>query len=151
MVADCERHGLPLFAEPLAPRTASTDRRSVVVESARQIGALGVDVLKLEFPGDGDSTDSWREACHDVTAASPRPWTLLSAGVDFDTYTRQLTVACEAGASGFVVGRAVWNDLVIAGFSGNAEPVQEARRRFQHLVEIATTGAPWGPWFKNAN
>ena len=83
LVADCDRHGLPLFAEPLAP--SSTDRRSAVVESARQIGALGVDILKLEFPGDPSSEPQWHEACLEVTEASPRPWTLLSGGSDFET------------------------------------------------------------------
>lgn len=152
LVADCELHGLPLFAEPLAPHNLSHDRRSVVVESARRIGALGVDVLKLEFPGDAGHEQDWRESCLEVTEASPGPWTLLSAGVDFETYARQLAVACAAGASGFVAGRAVWNDLVVGGFSEDDAPLREARRRLGHLVEIATTrGAPWSQWFKTSS
>ena len=36
------------------------------------------------------------------------PWVLLSGGVPFETFFRQTQVACEAGASGVMVGRAVW-------------------------------------------
>ncbi len=152
LVASCELHGLPLFAEPLAPHPSSTDRRSVVVESARTIGALGVDVLKLEFPGDSSNEPDWREACLEVTAASTRPWTLLSAGADFEAYARQLAVACEAGASGFVAGRAVWKDLVVGGFANNQAQLREAKRRLRHLVEIATAhGAPWSAWFETSS
>jgi tagatose-1,6-bisphosphate aldolase len=32
--------------------------------------------------------------------------------VDFDTFTRQVTAACNAGASGIAVGRAVWQEAV---------------------------------------
>jgi tagatose-1,6-bisphosphate aldolase len=40
------------------------------------------------------------------------PWVLLSAGVDFPTFQRQAEIACEAGASGVVVGRAVWAEAL---------------------------------------
>ncbi|NTW37952.1 MAG: FtsX-like permease family protein, partial [Syntrophobacteraceae bacterium] len=37
-------------------------------------------------------------------------WILLSAAVDYDTYLRQVKAACQAGASGVAVGRAVWRE-----------------------------------------
>jgi tagatose-1,6-bisphosphate aldolase len=40
------------------------------------------------------------------------PWILLSAAVDFESFLRQVTVACNAGASGIAVGRAVWKEAV---------------------------------------
>ncbi len=43
-------------------------------------------------------------------AASSAPWILLSAGVDFDEFAIQVRIACTAGASGFLAGRAVWQD-----------------------------------------
>jgi tagatose 1,6-diphosphate aldolase len=153
LVAGCDRHGLPLFAEPLVAQS-SADRRSVVVKTARNIGALGVDVLKLEFPSTATSSGAeaeWRDACSELDEASPRPWTLLSAGEDFDTYARQLTVACEAGASGYVAGRAVWQDLVASGVGDDGAELTEARRRLSVLSEItASHASPWTRWFSSA-
>jgi tagatose 1,6-diphosphate aldolase len=153
LVADCGRHGVPLFAEPLVAQSLA-DRRSVVVETARNIGALGVDVLKLEFPSTATSPDAepeWHDACSELTEASRRPWTLLSAGEDFDTFARQLIVACDAGASGYVAGRAVWQDLVANGVAANGPELAEARRRLSVLSAIAASHAsPWTRWFPAA-
>lgn len=150
LVDGCDRFGLPLFAEPLAPDADQADRRSVVVETAKRIGALGVDILKLEFPLVGSSDEhEWRDACLEVTEASPRPWTLLSGGENYETYAGQLRVACGAGASGFVAGRSVWNDLVEGGLPFQREVEQDARRRFKRLAEIARdSGTPWTDWFE---
>jgi tagatose 1,6-diphosphate aldolase len=138
---------MPLFAEPLAPHPIPGDRRRVVVDTARRIGALGVDVLKLEYPvaAEESDEDEWLEACLEVTAASPCPWTVLSAGIDFETFVRQFTVACTAGASGFVAGRTIWGNLVAGGLDEKQKA--EAIRRLSILTEIAVNHArPWTVW-----
>lgn len=151
LVADCGRLGIPLFAEPLSSPTARADRRRIVVETARNVGALGVDVLKLEFPSSRtgpDATVEWRDACSELSEVSPRPWTLLSAGTDFDTFAGQLSIACESGASGYVAGRAVWQNLVAEGVLSDGPTLDEARRRMSTLTGIATSAAtPWIDWF----
>ena len=38
------------------------------------------------------------------------PWIILSAGVDFDDFVREVEIACKAGASGFLAGRALWQE-----------------------------------------
>jgi len=73
-----------------------------------------VDVLRAEFPldtADWDETQ-WAAACAEITSASVTPWILLSAAVDYKTYLHQVTTACNAGASGIAVGRAVWQEAV---------------------------------------
>ena len=103
----------------------SPERREVVVETARRLTPLGADILKAEFPVDvTEEPDEavWRAACEELSAASTVPWVLLSGGVPFETFLRQSQIACEAGASGVMVGRAVWSEAVTA----NAD----ARRRF---------------------
>jgi tagatose 1,6-diphosphate aldolase len=154
LVADCERYGLPLFAEPLVAQS-SADRRAVVVATARTIGALGVDVLKLEFPSSATLPGAeveWQDACVELAEASPCPWTLLSAGADFDVYARQLEVACTAGASGYVAGRAVWHELVAQGVAAGGAELTEARRRLSVLSEITASHArPWTKCFGAAN
>jgi tagatose 1,6-diphosphate aldolase len=133
---DCQKHDLVLMLEPLSysldenKKLTSAEKRYVVVETARRLAPLNVDVLKAEFPlnvNDADET-KWMEACQEVSAASVTPWILLSAAVDYETYLLQVTVACNAGASGIAVGRAVWKETVMME--------QSARKTF--LKTVAT-------------
>jgi len=117
---DCRKLDLVLMLEPLSyslnekPKLDSDEKRRVVVETARRLTPLGVDVLKAEFPLDRADADqnAWNATCAEISSASSVPWILLSAAVDYETYLRQVTVACNAGASGVAVGRAVWQEAV---------------------------------------
>ena len=118
---DCRKYDLAIMLEPLSypldpldRKLASDEKRYVVTETARRLTTLGVDVLKAEFPldtADWDETQ-WAAACAEITSASVTPWILLSAAVDYKTYLHQVTTACNAGASGIAVGRAVWQEAV---------------------------------------
>jgi len=122
VASQCDRYDIPLFLEPLscapdhsARTLSSRERCAVVVETARRLVPLGVDVLKAEFPVDvteQPEENAWHAACQQLTDACSVPWVLLSGGVSFDTFLRQTRVACEAGASGVMVGRAVWKEAV---------------------------------------
>jgi tagatose-1,6-bisphosphate aldolase len=71
-------------------------------------------VLKAEFPLDTAETNQalWREACEEISSVTDVPWILLSAAVEYETFLQQVVVACNAGASGIAVGRAVWKEAV---------------------------------------
>jgi tagatose 1,6-diphosphate aldolase len=117
---ECCKHDLVLMLEPLSysldenRKLSSDEKRQVVVETARRLTPLNVDVLKAEFPLELNDMDEsrWLSACKEISAASTSPWILLSAAVDYETFLRQVTVACFAGASGIAVGRAVWKEAV---------------------------------------
>jgi len=117
---DCARHDLALMLEPLSysltenKKLSSEEKRYVVVETAKRLTPLNVDILKAEFPLDVNDTDEakWMDACKEISFASTVPWILLSAAVEYETFLRQVTVACNAGASGIAVGRAVWKEAV---------------------------------------
>ncbi len=157
VVADCRRHEIPLFLEPIgyslrpeekdSPAFAD-DRRRIVVESARRLGALGADILKLQFPVEANhelDRSGWGEACAELDEASPVPWVLLSAGEPFDVFRAQLEVACQAGCSGFLAGRAIWRE-VIALHDADLDRfiTATARQRFEELAAIAEKYAlPW--------
>jgi len=120
IVEQCNKHQIPFFLEPVgysldpAHPLSNSERRQVVVESARHFSGRGIDVLKVEFPLDvANEPDEniWHEALWELNAASKVPWTLLSGGVSFDTFLRQTELACAAGASGVMVGRAVWAEV----------------------------------------
>lgn len=154
----CHAHDLPLFLEPMSysldrdirkesPQFAEA-RPAVVRDTAKRLGALLPDVLKLEFPVDvafNRDRAAWREWCVAVSEAARVPWVLLSAGVDFDTFAEQTRIACESGASGFLAGRAIWKEAVAMSPDDRAAFLaRTAIRRVQELVEIAEASArPW--------
>ena len=153
IAADCRAADLPLFVEPLSfslvegEKLTGDARPRVVVETARRLTAIGGDVLKAEFPYDPSVTDQarWRDACDELDGASALPWVLLSGGVDDRTFEAQVSVACEAGASGVLVGRSVWAEA--AAMEAGARDdflVTKGRERLQRLVDLVDDkGRPW--------
>jgi len=121
----------------------------LVIETARQITALPIDVLKAEFPADikfEQDEGKLLGLCQELNRASRLPWVLLSAGVDFGSFRKQVKIACKAGASGFLAGRALWQEGVrirsrekrLDFFQNTAAP------RLKELAEIADIyGKPW--------
>jgi tagatose 1,6-diphosphate aldolase len=136
---DCKTFDILLLLETVAfpmdgeKKTDASflDRKAeTVIESARQTSRF-CDIYKAEFPGTfgHESDDQLLDNLHALDAASERPWVLLSAGVDYPDYVRQVEMAMEAGASGILGGRAFWKEY----FQQDGE---EARTRF-----AAETGA----------
>ena len=158
-VADeCTRHDLGLMLEPLSyslvaeKKLTSAEKRHVVTETARRLTVPGVDVLKAEFPLeiDGDPLESeWIRACGEISSLSRAPWILLSAAVDFDTYLHQVRVACQAGASGCAVGRAVWQEAVgLIGLERSTFLEEVARPRLETLTRMCSElGRPWTDFY----
>jgi tagatose 1,6-diphosphate aldolase len=141
-VRQCEQVGIPLFCEPLARVPVGADGRGAVLEGVRRFGALGAQVLKIQFPTDTSQERSrmaWADACANATDLSPIPWALLSEGREFEDFRDLLLVACRAGASGFVAGRAIW-----APGTGSDGDIGTARSRLTELRSIAIAhGRPW--------
>ena len=155
---ECTRNDLPCLVEAVAYRreAAGEDRaafaarrREIVVETARQLSALDIDILKAEFPGDvRTERDEGRllAACQALDAATDVPWVLLSAGVTFDEFAVQVRLACEAGAAGFLAGRAVWQEAFALADRGDRRRWLETvgADRMRRLGDIAgTSGRPW--------
>jgi tagatose 1,6-diphosphate aldolase len=109
-IEQCRAYHLPLFFEPIiqAPdpaRPLSPDEKAAaIIAIARDFSRRGVDVLKVEYPGDAALA-----ALHEACAV---PWTLLSAGAPFEVFLRQAAAACMAGAAGVIAGRAIWGEAL---------------------------------------
>jgi tagatose-1,6-bisphosphate aldolase len=159
VAGECKKHDLCLMLEPLSypldPATkklSSPEKRHVVIETARRLTALGVDILKAEFPLDiteEQDEATWVQACAEISAASAVPWILLSAAAEYETYLRQVTAACQSGASGIAVGRAVWKQAVEMPSAQRSEFLQTvARQRLQQLVSLCQALArPWTEFY----
>jgi tagatose-1,6-bisphosphate aldolase len=158
---DCGRYDLPFFLEPLSysldpgrAKLSSAEKCRVVIETARRLTPLGVDVLKAEFPLDimeQPDEGTWTEACQALSEASATPWVLLSAGVGFDEFSRQASVACQCGASGVLAGRAVWKEAVQLTHNERVKFLHAtAAGRLKQLARIAATyGKPWTEFHPN--
>jgi tagatose-1,6-bisphosphate aldolase len=152
---DCIKADLPLFVEPLSyspdplvKKISPEERRRVVLETARRLTPLGMDILKAEFPVDVQAVSDqaeWGRACAELTQASQVPWVLLSASVAYDTYLRQVRIACEQGASGVAVGRAVWQEGPrLRGGELQSYLSEVARPRMARLKAVCDgLAAPW--------
>ncbi len=151
VVADCARYDIPLFLEPLyyspdpdQPLTSEVfrlKRQSIVTETVRQLGALRPDVLKIQFPLDvtlQPDRAAWVDACAQLDDASPVPWAILSGGDPYDSFKAQVEVACQAGCSGFMVGRALWHEVIqTTPDERDAVAQRVALPRFHELAAIA--------------
>src|SRR3954469_17345179 len=135
---ECKKYDILFLLEPVAFPYGSekkTDKAylarkaQTVIESARQLSQY-CDVYKAEFPGTlgQESDDQLMDNLHALSEASVRPWVLLSAGVDFPDYYKQVGMAMECGCSGILGGRAFWKEYFL-------QPEGDARTQF-----AATTG-----------
>jgi tagatose 1,6-diphosphate aldolase len=162
IIVDCRIADIPLFLEILTyspfthihreSKEFSDTLAEILRRTAERLGGMGPDVLKLEFPiniqYDMDETN-WYKACAQISEAAPCPWTLLSAGIEFDIFCRQVEIACKAGASGFIAGRAVWKDGIHhLGSQRKAWLETKASRSIDQLSSIATRfGKPWTAFY----
>lgn len=160
VATECIRYDLPFLVEPIGypvgneinnPPQFAAIKEQLVIKTARDITALPIDVLKAEFPADLRYKKDKPELinlCHRLDMSSQVPWVILSAGVDFEAFCQQVEIACRAGASGFLGGRAVWQEAMY---------IDDARERCRYLstagadrlkrlTEIANKYAV--PWYK---
>jgi tagatose 1,6-diphosphate aldolase len=157
---ECLKYDIPFLVEPKTylMKGENTEvsqfaawKPSLVIETARQITSLPIDVLKAEFPADlRYETDRAKllQFCRQLDEASQVPWVILSAGVDYETFREEVEIACKAGASGFLGGRAIWQEAI--RFTDMKERVKflstTVAERLRELSDIAKKHA--APWYR---
>lgn len=156
LVDDCTRFDIPFFLEPIpyscdpGTKLSNSERLEICVAMCQTFSKMGVDILKLPFPVDHSQSQDlseWQKACEAVTQACDVPWALLSEGVDYETFLRQVEIACKAGAAGVIVGRAVWAEAVELKAETRQSFVQNVGvERMQTLRKLCTAYAK--PWYQ---
>lgn len=174
--AECLREDIPFLLElvtyPIEEPSGDTPefakkRPRHTIESAREFskGEYLVDLLKLEFPGDltysGQfhlgvfdgkdrpaiyDADEVRAFCRELDATAQRPWVILSGGVPIKQFLVNLELAVEAGASGFLCGRAIWKAVVPTYpdlRAMRARLTSEAADNFGRANATAERARPW--------
>ena len=157
---ECIKYDLPFLVEPLSypignevdnPAQFAAVKEQLVLQAARDITALPIDVLKTEFPADlhyKRNKPELVDLCRQLDMSSQVPWVVLSAGVDFELFCQEVEIACRGGASGFLGGRAIWQEAI------DIDDAQErvhflstvGADRLKRLNEIASKYAV--PWYK---
>ena len=142
VVDGCGEAGLPVFVEPVPYDVEDVeDRERTVIESARRIGALGPDVIKMPFPSASETPERWDSACRRLDEVTEQPWAVLSWGAPFEVFRDQVLSACANGCSGFMAGRAIWREAI--------DPTDRAATlgdvalpRFDQLVDACSEATP---------
>lgn len=113
------------------------DWNAGVHAAAAELGSLGADLYKAEMPlrGQGDGA-VLRAECERLTATIDGPWVILSSGVAPEAFPEAVRIACGAGASGFLAGRAVWAPSLGAP-DVTADLKTNAVARLQRLTDVA--------------
>lgn len=112
----CHAQGLLSIIEPVVrpPRRGDHfDREQAIIDAAKELGDSGADLYKVEMPLHGKGTQqALLAASQKLNEHIAMPWVILSSGVDEKLFPRAVRVAMEAGASGFLAGRAVWSSVI---------------------------------------
>lgn len=137
VAADCAAEQLLFFLEivtyPLPNHLY--EKADAICRSVQQLITAGVipSVWKLEYPGTA-------EACETVNKiVGAVPWILLTRGVTFETFRDDLTIAAAHGATGFLAGRAIWQEFPnLTGDKKDHFFSQTIPQRFAEICSIVT-------------
>jgi tagatose 1,6-diphosphate aldolase len=159
LVEQCAEASLPLVVEPIWHALEGEDETSPewrarrvegIIASAHEAAGMGVDMLKVEFPGDVDTSEAQAAAlaaCSRLDSGIEVPWVILSAGVGYDDFRTQVELACKSGASGFLAGRSIWRDAAATRDEGSRRrAVAMALNRLSELADLTRQhGRPYRP------
>jgi tagatose 1,6-diphosphate aldolase len=155
MYEQCIEHDILFLLEPIhfafngekddSPSKLARKAKTVI-DSAHFLSRY-CDIYKSEFPGTfGVETDAQLvDNLKRLNDACVKPWVLLSAGVDYDKYKKQVEMAMKAGASGILGGRAFWKEFFT--FTSPAERQKfaetECVKRVTETDAIVRSGTSW--------
>jgi fructose-bisphosphate aldolase, class I len=113
--------GMPVMAEPIAfEMERGPEAVKIEADGCRVAMELGADILKVAYPGDVGTLESWCSELH-------LPIVMLGGpqGGTTDDLLSMVGDAVKGGASGIVIGRRVWQ-----------RPLDEAAALLHQLYEI---------------
>jgi fructose-bisphosphate aldolase, class I len=121
VVASAAPFGIPVMAEPIAfEMERGPEAVKIEADGCRVAMELGVDILKVAYPGDVATLASWRSELQ-------LPIVMLGGpqGGSTEDLLSMVADAIRAGANGIVIGRRVWQ-----------RPIDEASGLLEKLYAI---------------
>ena len=107
---ECKKYNVPYLLEFVVYPLKDDFKKKLpdlVFRSAKEFTKkkYNAAILKLQYPGN-------LKTCKEITKSIKQPWILLTAGIPFDEFAKKLKIAKKGGCSGFLAGRAVWQDAL---------------------------------------
>jgi tagatose 1,6-diphosphate aldolase len=143
--AACHAAGIVLVLEPIVfarggEELSGSQFAELVLETAAQLREVEPDLLKLQYPGDAAAC-----AALDATCGPDVPWVLLGGGIDAETLERQVAETCAAGASGFIVGRTLFDTALVEDDEASQAALEQVSvPLLERLAAVARQhAAPW--------
>ncbi len=161
LAARCDEQELAFVVEPVGYAVGDEAaggrygqvKPEIVIRTAEELTPLGIDILKAEFPTDSKTEkdeSKMLEYCKRLDGASRVPWIILSGGVDFRLFVRQVEIACRAGASGFLGGRALWQEATSIASREQRQEFFQTTVVDRLRLAMAVADAYATPWYKRA-
>ena len=154
MYEACVEHDILFLLEPIhfpfngedAKAESVTRRKARTVIDSAKILSRYCDIFKAEFPGNIGEPDSvLMDNLKELNDVCAKPWVLLSAGVDYPQYKKQVEMAMKAGASGVLGGRAFWKEYFTYQSAGERLHFAETEcvGRVKEIDAIVRGATPW--------
>ncbi len=129
---ECAENDMPFLLEPILYTEKSVEpecRFALMKKMLEQMKDIKVDLYKLEFPGEVKKYTEEKNIalCKEIGKMIHKPWIILSAGIDRETFLKQIRMSGQGGACGYAVGRSVWGKYPgeeIAGLEGMKETLR---------------------------
>ena len=120
---------------------SAAERHEAILLCAEELNAYGPDIYKAEVPGyvPGDLSAIAENSAR-MSEIVARDWVVLSNGVTRSEFPDAVAEAVKGGASGFLAGRAVWEDTV-AQTNSRAALQEHSIDRLERLREIVDGAA----------
>lgn len=138
----CEKFGIPLLLEPiLAPSEKAYTSAELMVLNKEMVDAfkgMNVDIYKIIYPFNVDEYTEEENIKHmkEVVADIDAPFIILSSGVAFETFLKQLEYASKAGASGYAIGRTLWANCLNVEAENYEEEINNMCDIFDKISDI---------------
>lgn len=163
----CERYDIPMLLEILvypadgqSPEEFSAAREQLVVEAVEPFRdpRFKADIFKLEPPGpltgvparNTKAGEALLAAYRRLTDGLPRPWVLLSAGMNKEDFRTSLGYAYECDASGYLAGRALWSQAPLLFPDADAVVASLREESLPYMRELnEITRASATPWYEH--
>lgn len=165
--AQCYEHDIPFLLEMLvypfaandATRADYTEMPEKVAEHVLQSVAefakedYGVDIFKLESPlppAQIANSANAAELFVEMGNLAKRPWVMLSAGANQANFLSILELAYQAGAAGFLAGRAIWQNALAQYPDWQQIEQQLTSNSLPYLQQLnALTAKQATPWYQH--
>lgn len=136
VITQCKQSNFPFFLEPVTYRIGDGDHtqdKDLVLRSLQILLGAGIKpgVFKVEYPGSF-------EACQEISKMlGSTPWILLTNPDSFEEFEAHLKDAAQAGAKGFLAGRALWQEVTTLSGEEKSKFLRETMpQRFKKISAI---------------